>query len=140
MKELVEDYPRTLAELEARFSSEEACREYLFRLRWPEGFCCSRCHETKAWPLRTGRWQCASCGHQMSVDGGDNFSRYANSADGLVSCYVVGDQSEEWSQRLGATASLGLGELPDGLGLAAQIAAGHGKARTGSTLGTGRGR
>jgi hypothetical protein len=33
MKELVEDYPRTLAELEARFSSEQGCREYLFRLR-----------------------------------------------------------------------------------------------------------
>src|SRR5271165_4880050 len=73
-------------------------------------------------------------------DGGDDVSRYANPADGLVSCHVVGDQSEKWSQRLGATASLGLGELPDGLGLAAQTAAGHGKARTGSTLGTGRGR
>src|ERR1019366_612403 len=73
-------------------------------------------------------------------DGGDDFSRYANPAYGLVSCHVVGDQSEKWSQRLGATASLGLGELPDGLGLAAQTAAGHGKARTGSTLGTGRGR
>src|SRR5271157_1567350 len=73
MEELVEDYPRTLAELEARFSSEQACREYLFRLRWPEGFCCSRCHESKAWPLRTGRWQCASCGHQMSVTAGTIF-------------------------------------------------------------------
>src|ERR1022692_3012330 len=97
MKELVEDYPRTLAELEARFSREQDCRDYLFRL--------------------AGQ----------------------NPADCLVSCHVVGDQSEEWSQRLGATASVGLGELPDGLGLAAQIAAGHGKARTGSTLGTGRG-
>ena len=72
-------------------------------------------------------------------DGGDDFSRHANPADCLVSCHVVGDQSEKWSQCLGVTASLGLGELPDGLGLAAQTAAGHGKARTGSTLGTGRG-
>ncbi|HLW79330.1 MAG TPA: IS1595 family transposase, partial [Terriglobia bacterium] len=31
----MEDYPRTLAELEARFSSEQACRDYLFQLRWP---------------------------------------------------------------------------------------------------------
>jgi hypothetical protein len=36
--EQVEDYPRTLVELEVRFSSEQACREYLVRLRWPEGF------------------------------------------------------------------------------------------------------
>src|SRR5580698_1813339 len=34
----MEDYPRTLQEFEARFSTEEGCREYLFRLRWPEGF------------------------------------------------------------------------------------------------------
>jgi len=37
MEEVVEDYPRTLAELESRFSSEQACREYLFLLRWPGG-------------------------------------------------------------------------------------------------------
>src|SRR5262249_490786 len=34
----MEDYPRTLQEFEARFSTEEGCREYLFRLRWPAGF------------------------------------------------------------------------------------------------------
>jgi transposase-like protein len=73
MKELVEDYPRTLTELETRFSSEQACRDYLFRLRWPEGFRCSRCRKTKAWPLRTGLWQCASCGHQISVTAGTIF-------------------------------------------------------------------
>jgi transposase-like protein len=68
-----EDYPRTLAELEGRFSSEEACREYLFRLRWPEGFRCSRCGDSKAWPLRLGRWQCAGCGYQISVTAGTIF-------------------------------------------------------------------
>ncbi len=36
----MEDYPQNLPEFEARFSSEEACREYLFRLRWPDGFRC----------------------------------------------------------------------------------------------------
>ncbi len=67
MKPVAEDYPRSLAELESQFSSEQACRDYLFRLRWPEGFQCSRCGESKAWPLRSGRWQCAGCGRQMSV-------------------------------------------------------------------------
>src|SRR5271166_3732099 len=73
MERAVEDYPRTLAELEARFSSEEACREYLFRLRWPEGFRCWRCGEGKTWPLRSGRFQCAGCGHQVSVTAGTIF-------------------------------------------------------------------
>jgi hypothetical protein len=49
MEQGVEDYPRTLAEFEGRFSSEEACREYLFRLRWPGGFPYSRCGDSKAW-------------------------------------------------------------------------------------------
>ena len=31
-----EDYPRTLLELEQRFSTEEACAEYLAALRWPD--------------------------------------------------------------------------------------------------------
>jgi transposase-like protein len=71
--EQVEDYPRTLVELEVRFSSEQACREYLVRLRWPEGFRCTRCGESKVWWLRSGRGQCAGCGHQVSVTAGTIF-------------------------------------------------------------------
>ncbi len=69
----MEDYPRSLAELEARFRSEEACREYLFQLRWPDGFRCPRCGDGKAWPLRSVRWQCAGCGRQVSVTAGTIF-------------------------------------------------------------------
>jgi transposase-like protein len=69
----MEDYPRTLAELEARFSSEGACREYLFQLRWPQGFRCPRCGDAKAWPLRSVLWQCAGCGRQVSVTAGTIF-------------------------------------------------------------------
>ena len=32
-----EDYPRTVLELERRFSDDPACREYLFALRKDEG-------------------------------------------------------------------------------------------------------
>ena len=38
----VEDYPRTLED-EGRFATEQACREYLMQLRWPQGFVCPRC-------------------------------------------------------------------------------------------------
>ena len=40
---MAEDYPRTLVELERRFSDDAACRQYLFALRWPAGFSCERC-------------------------------------------------------------------------------------------------
>ena len=39
----LEDYPRDLVEVEARFVTEEACRDYLMRLRWPNGFRCPGC-------------------------------------------------------------------------------------------------
>lgn len=69
----MEDYPRTWAELERRFSDEAACRTYLFGLRWPEGFVCPRCAGHKAWPMRRGLWLCAACRHQTSVTAGTVF-------------------------------------------------------------------
>lgn len=69
----VEDYPRDLLELEARFSTEADCRKYLFQLRWPEGFCCPRCGGRKAWPVSQVLWECAGCGRQLSVTAGTIF-------------------------------------------------------------------
>src|SRR5947209_6760855 len=69
---MAEEYPRDLAELEADFGTEEACRAYLTRLRWPTGFRCSRCGSGKAWPVRD-LWQCAGCGCQTSVSAGTIF-------------------------------------------------------------------
>ena len=68
-----EDYPRTLLELERRFGTEEACREYLFQLRFPDGFRCPRCGAGKSWPLQSGRVQCAGCGYQVSATAGTVF-------------------------------------------------------------------
>ena len=69
----MEDFPRDLPEFEARFSTEAACREYLFRLRWPDGFRCPRCAGRKSWPLREVLLQCASCSYQSSVTAGTIF-------------------------------------------------------------------
>lgn len=69
----VEDYPRDLRELEARFSTEAACREYLFQLRWPEGFRCPRCDGQKSWPKPDSLLRCAACDYQVSVTAGTVF-------------------------------------------------------------------
>lgn len=69
----MEDYPQDLLELEARFSTEAACREYLFRLRWPDGFCCPRCGSGKAWPLSGTLMQCSVCNRQTSITAGTIF-------------------------------------------------------------------
>ena len=64
------DYPRTLREFEARFSTEDACRAYLVQLRWGDGFRCPRCSGAKAWLVRGLLYQCAACGRQTSVTAG----------------------------------------------------------------------
>jgi len=60
-------------ELELRFASEEACRAYLFALRWPEGFVCLRCGGRQAWAMERGLWLCATCRAQISVTAGTVF-------------------------------------------------------------------
>ena len=69
----MEDYPRDQLEFESHFASEEACRDYLFALRWPEGFRCPRCGHERAWPVRKVWFECARCGRQTSVTAGTIF-------------------------------------------------------------------
>lgn len=68
-----EDFPHNLPELEKRFSSEQACREYLFNLRWPEGFICPRCNGGTYWLTSRGLWKCGACKYQVSVTVGTIF-------------------------------------------------------------------
>src|ERR1700682_5618494 len=54
----------TFADFERMFPNEEACRDYLFSRRWPNGVRCPRCsnehvYQSKARPVR---WQCMKCG------------------------------------------------------------------------------
>lgn len=67
------DYPKTILDLEQRFATDDACREYLFQLRWPEGFVCPRCGGQSAWKASRGRLVCRSCRHQTSVTAGTIF-------------------------------------------------------------------
>ena len=67
------DYPRTLQEFEEWFSTEEACINYLWRLRWPEGFICPVCHGRKGWQMRAGLIRCTACQYKASVIAGTIF-------------------------------------------------------------------
>lgn len=71
----MEDYPRTLLELEQRFSTDEACRRYLESLRWPTGFVCPGCGHQEAWEMSAGLWVCRWCRRQVSVTAGTIFHR-----------------------------------------------------------------
>jgi transposase-like protein len=69
----MEDYPRTLREFEARFSTEQVCAEYLLRLRWPEGFVCTSCGNRGGWSTKDGKLICKVCRHRDTVMAGTIF-------------------------------------------------------------------
>ena len=68
-------YPRTLAEFDRQFATEQGCRQYLADLRWPAGFCCPCCQATDAWLTGRGLMHCSVCGAQTSVTAGTVFHR-----------------------------------------------------------------
>lgn len=52
----------TIAQFEATFPDEEACRRYLVARRWPNGVHCPRCGNAKVYALASGyHWQCEAC-------------------------------------------------------------------------------
>lgn len=69
----MEDYPVTTNEFEERFSTEHECRNYLFQLRWPDGFQCPRCNNDHAWLNKRLFYQCTKCNYQVSVIAGTIF-------------------------------------------------------------------
>lgn len=69
------DFPRNLVEFNKRFSTEEACRLYLGKIRWPDGFRCPGCRSSKAWQTNRGNLFCADCKRQTSVTAGTIFDR-----------------------------------------------------------------
>ena len=58
------DYSNTFGQFHDWFSTDEACLEYLAKLRWPDGFVCPQCGGRDFW--RTG----AGCGCAGRASGG----------------------------------------------------------------------
>jgi hypothetical protein len=62
--------PESLREFTRRFSTETDCEEFLFQVRYPEGFVCPRCEDKRGWPLNGKRLvECAN-GHKVSLTAG----------------------------------------------------------------------
>jgi transposase-like protein/Zn ribbon nucleic-acid-binding protein len=74
MFEIPEDFPKTAFEFENRFGTDEACAEFLAKLRWPDGFGCPSCSSVAHWKLSSRELiECADCGHQTSLTAGTVF-------------------------------------------------------------------
>jgi transposase-like protein len=65
-------YPLSLLDFQERFATEEACREYLFGSRWPDGFVCPACGSVRTGEMHRRRllWRCKDCGQQTSATAG----------------------------------------------------------------------
>lgn len=57
-------------EFDERFGTEEACRNYLFAQRWPNGFCCPICGHNHGWVNKQNLIECSSCHHRTSLIAG----------------------------------------------------------------------
>lgn len=58
-------------EFRERFATEESCRDFLMKQRFPNGFVCPRCGCTEYYPIHKRHiCQCKHCRHQTSVTSG----------------------------------------------------------------------
>lgn len=71
------DYPKTFQEFDEWFSSDDACIDYIAKLRWPRGFCCPSCGDITEKPSFTGRGLilCRKCKRQTSITSGTLFHK-----------------------------------------------------------------
>ena len=62
------DKNMNLVELIKDFADESKCRDYLEKLRWPNGIDCPRCKSTKVYRiLKRDQFVCDSCAYQFSA-------------------------------------------------------------------------
>ena len=69
----MQEYPQTILEFRERFATEQACKDYLAALRWPDGFVCPQCEQKQAWEMQRGLYWCRNCDYQASVTAGTLF-------------------------------------------------------------------
>src|SRR3954447_22375483 len=73
---LPDDLPQDFLEFNARFGTDEQCREYLLWARWPDGSRCDGCGHDHAYTLRTRLvYECVACRKQHSLLAGTNFEQ-----------------------------------------------------------------
>src|SRR3954467_2929209 len=73
---LPDDLPEDMPSFLAQFGTDEQCREYLFKARWPGGFRCAVCGHGDAYALKTKIvYECVACRKQHSLLAGTIFEQ-----------------------------------------------------------------
>lgn len=68
------DFPKNMVDFEHVFGTDEKCRAYLERQKWPDGYICPKCDGRKYWCLlNRDIWVCSKCEHHSSLTAGTQF-------------------------------------------------------------------
>lgn len=104
------EYPVTLLDFQRMFPDEEACLQYLEKIRWPNGFVCEKC-AVHGEPFRLSssprKLKCRSCQHLESVTADTVMHRSKTSihvwfwATYLVATQTPGISALELQKKLG---------------------------------------
>lgn len=72
MKEftITEDFPKSEIEFDLRFHHPAACYDYLFKMKWPNGFICQKCKNNAHWVSAKQLYICTQCEYQHSLTAG----------------------------------------------------------------------
>lgn len=70
-----EQYPKNFQEFLLQFKTEEDCWNYLFKMRWSNGYFCSKCGSNKYWITKKKLIHCINCNYQASVTAGTIFHK-----------------------------------------------------------------
>ena len=57
-------------EFERTFSDEQTCIDYLYNLRWENGWQCPRCVHNDYWKVGDMKYKCKECGYQSTIISG----------------------------------------------------------------------
>jgi transposase-like protein len=66
-------YPMNLVEFEEKFGTEKSCRDYLFNLKYKDGYKCKHCSCTKYWTVKEIIIVCRSCRRKYNLTAGTIF-------------------------------------------------------------------
>lgn len=67
------DHPKNYQELVRRYSTQDACLEYIASIRWKDGFVCSTCGSKQFWKSKRLQLICKSCKSHTRVLAGTLF-------------------------------------------------------------------
>ena len=62
-------------EFERLFHNEQICIDYLYNLRWKNGWRCPRCSHNEHWKVGDMKYKCKECGYQSTIISGTLLQR-----------------------------------------------------------------